>query len=45
MATVLQLKKKGKKGGAAIFVMQSSGWFQVHLIVITHLMSDAHSAA
>lgn len=45
MATVLQLNKKGKKGGAAIFVMQSSGWFQVHLIVITHLMSDAQRAA
>lgn len=34
------IKKNKNNAGAAIFVMQSSGWFQVHLIVITRLMSD-----
>lgn len=46
MVTVLQKKKKKCwKGEAATFVMPTSGWFQVHLIAITHLMSDAQCAA
>lgn len=38
-------RENGRKGGAAVYVMQNSGWFQVHLIVITRLMSDAQRAA